>query len=403
MRAIKQDFQWIRQEAERCLYCLDAPCIKGCPAEINIPQFIRHIRYNDLKSAKSEIVNANAMGTVCGTLCPSETLCERKCVLNASCNSPIAIRDLQKYACEHADYSVQNNKSIAKTVAVVGGGPAGLACAQELAVLGYTVHLFEKEDRLGGLVQSEIPFFRIADSIIEKNLSDLQNSNICISKNHAISESDLMALREEYDAVFLGVGLQQDFTGGLETDEEKNIYNAGQFLRGIKAKKILPRGRVVIIGGGDSALDCASSALEYGAEQVILAYRRTRNEMPATDEEFLSAISTGLEVMYLVSPKRIEKIDSGLNIIFIRNRMGNVGVDGRREFSSLEGSEFTLHADSIVFALGKRKTYLNGENKLEEMEDVFIGGDFANGGKTIVQAVREGKMAASAIASYLHK
>ncbi|GAB1476335.1 NADPH-dependent glutamate synthase [Bacillota bacterium] len=407
MVKVKQELQWVKQEARRCLYCLDGPCAKGCPASIDVPQFIRHLRYGNTQSAKEVIMTANPLGSICGILCPSEKLCEKKCVLNSKLEAPIHIRDLQRFACENGEYgrtaAVKNDKK----VAIVGAGPAGLACAAELASIGYNVDIFEKSDGPGGVVESEIPGHRIDKEAIEKDIRDLIGAGIQINYNKEVKEEDLEKYMADYDAIFLGIGLNQDKNTGVELETNKNVWGSSAFLQGVKAGRITPpEGTTIVIGGGDSAMDVATTSMLNGAEKVILAYRRTKKEMPATKEEFLYAVDMGVELMYLVSPVSIKENNHRLQVTFVKNRILKAEVEGRQAFEVIKNSEFTVLADTVVFATGKSSNYALDEkadsNTLRIKDtNCFSGGDFLNKGGTIVQAVMDGKKAAHEIDKYL--
>ena len=406
MVKIKQDLHWVKQEAKRCLYCLDAPCTKGCPTSIDIPQFIRHLRYGNVQSAKDEIMTANPLGTICGTLCPSEKFCEKECVLNSELN-PIHIRDLQKFACENAEYKLPSKvKKNDKKIAVIGAGPASLGCATKLVLMGYDVDIFEKGDTAGGIVESEIPSYRIEKNIIEDNINELLDSRISIYYNHEVKKEELQKYMDEYDAVFLGIGLNEERNIGIEVNSNNGVFGSSEFLKGIKSGKLTPpKGTVIVIGGGDSAIDVATKSILNGSDKAIIAYRRTRKEMPATDEELFHGVDQGIELMYLVSPVAVKEHNGGLEVTFIRNRLTHE-VDGRQGYEEIKGSEFTISANAIVFSVGKLSDF-SVDKKLEsgtlrlEGTNCFTGGDYLNSGGTIVQAVEDGKNAAYEINKYL--
>lgn len=224
MSGIKQEMQWVQQEAGRCLYCVDAPCMKGCPAQVNVPQFIRALRYGDLRSAVKYIKNANPFGSVCGDLCPSEKLCQKNCTLNCSDN-PIRIRDLQKYVCDNTEYKPVMAEAKCKKVAVIGAGPAGLACAAMLSRKGYSVDVFEREKEAAGVIAKEIPDYRVTPEIIRKDVDELSCDRITVNYGVSVTKEDITAkYAKEYDAVFVGVGLDKDRNTGVTVAEgAKNV------------------------------------------------------------------------------------------------------------------------------------------------------------------------------------
>lgn len=408
MSGIKQTLKEVQAEAKRCLYCVDAPCQKGCPASVDVAQFIRHLRYEDIKSAKRVIKDANPLGGICGTLCPSENLCQKNCTMNY-CDAPIHIRDLQKFVCANASYEPVLAALNGKKVAVVGAGPAGLGCAASLAKLGYEVDVFEKDSQAAGVVAREIPDFRIDMAVIEKDLEELPADRIHITYGKAVTAEEITGeLSEKYDAVFVGAGLSADRISGVEIEEGAPVIGCSRFLADLKRdeeKKIT--GTVCVIGGGDSAIDAVCSSLEFGVEKAVLAYRRSREEMPSCEEEFLTAAKRGVELMYMVSPTAITRKNDGAEITFVRNRLVDRPGEARKGFEAVPGSEFTLEASQVVFAIGKKADAellggkINPDTLQLEGTNCFAGGDFLNGGATVVKAVGEGKKAAAAIDAYL--
>jgi len=399
---VTQELQFIRAEAERCLYCVDAPCHEGCPAGIRVSQFIRHLRYGDMKSAKRVIKDANPMGGICGYLCPSEELCQKQCTLG-KCDESIRIRELQKYVCDNADYKPETKEAAAGRVAVVGGGPAGLSCAVELALNGVTVDVYEKESELGGLVQSEIPGYRIPARAVERDLTELQSANIRWHMGVEIDAARLEELEEECDAVFLSVGLSRDRDSGVT--EAPKTMTASQLLCGLKTGRVKGvDGTVYVVGGGDSAVDAAQAAIRAGASRAILTYRRSRAEMPATDETLFEAIGDGVELLYNTSITGIQPGEP-LRVTMVQNRLEEIPGQSRKGFAPIPGSEYTVTADTVIFALGKLSDKAMAEalggaihgDAPDPGGNVYAGGDCVNGGATIVQAVREGKQAARSI------
>ena len=408
MSEIKQTLKEVQAEAKRCLYCVDAPCQKGCPANVDVAQFIRHLRYEDIKSAKRVIKSANPLGGICGTLCPSEKLCQKNCTMN-HCDAPIHIRDLQKFVCANADYTPELAALNGKKVAVVGAGPAGLACAASLAALGYEIDVFEKDSQAAGVVAREIPGFRIDAAVIENDLAELPADRIHITYNKGVTAKEIKEeLSKNYDAVFVGAGLAADRISGVEIEEGAPVIGCSKFLADLKSGQTKEvGGTVCVIGGGDSAIDAVVSSLEFGAEKAVLAYRRSRSEMPSCDEEFLAAAKRGVELMYMVSPVAVAKKGSGAEITFVRNCLVDKPGEARKGFETVEGSEFKMEASQVVFAIGKKADAellggtINADTLQIEGTNCFAGGDLLNGGATVVKAVGEGKKAAAAIDEYL--
>lgn len=408
MSEINQTLKDIQAEARRCLYCVDAPCQKGCPASVDAAQFIRHLRYADVKSAKRVIKQANPLGGICGTLCPSENLCQKNCTMNR-CGAPIHIRDLQKFACANASYTPALAELNGKKVAVVGAGPAGLGCAAALAGLGYQVDVFEKNGSAAGVVAREIPGYRIDSAVVENDLSELPADRIQIHFSSPVAAADITGrLAKDYDAVFVGAGLAADRISGVDIEAGAPVVGCSQFLAELKSGAVQSvSGTVVVIGGGDSAIDAVCSSLEHGAEKAVLAYRRSRGEMPACDEEFFAAAGRGVELMYMVSPVAVKAVPDGAQVTFVRNRLVERPGEARKGFEAVPESEFTVNASQVVFAIGKTADagLLPGQADPDTLRvegtNCFVGGDCLNGGATVVKAVSDGKKAAAAIDEYL--
>ncbi len=408
MSAINQTLKDIQAEARRCLYCVDAPCQKGCPASVDVAQFIRHLRYADVKSAKRVIKQANPLGGICGTLCPSEELCQKNCTMGR-CGAPIHIRDLQKYACANASYSPALPQPNGKRVAVVGAGPAGLGCAAALAALGYQVEVFEKDGCAAGVVAREIPGYRISAAVVENDLAELPGDRVHIHYDSPVTAEDIAGkLSKEYDAVFVGAGLSADRMSGVDIAPGAPVAGCSRFLAELKSGAVKSvSGTVVVIGGGDSAIDAVCSSLACGADKAVLAYRRSREEMPACDEEFLSAADKGVELMYMVSPVSITAEGDGAAVTFVRNRLVERPGESRKGFEPAPGSEFTIRASQVVFAIGKTAdtALLAGKADPDTLRvgdtNCFAGGDYLSGGATVVRAVADGKKAAAGIHAYL--
>ncbi len=411
-----RDFQSARDEAARCLYCVDAPCVKGCPTEIDIPQFIRLIRWNDIKGAKKIIKESNCFGGLCGYLCPAEELCEKNCVY-AKVRFPIQIAALQRFACDNAEYAFTIDRRISskKKVAILGAGPSGLSCGIQLRAYGYGVEIFEKHCSIGGIVVREIPTFKIPQSAIDKELDELDFRNIRINFGMEVDREFFEShLVEEYDAAFLAIGLSKAKRVSLMARDLGNVHEASDFLGFVKKGALAGIGGICItIGGGDTAIDCARTALQIGAERSVVAYRRSRKEMPAGEQEYLESVRQGVEFLWMTSPVGLKGKKKVTEVTFIRNELVASESVGRRQPRQLPGTEFSFPADNVVFALGKdpyeelqsilgeRYAAINLDTLQIGESKFFAGGDCVNGGKTVVQAVAEGKRAASSIDRYL--
>lgn len=416
MESADQTFQWAYTEASRCLFCIDAPCIKGCPTQIDIPQFIRLLRWKDIKGAKEIIKTENCFGTLCSYLCPSEELCEKNCV-RSMIDFPIKIAALQRFACDNADYQyqVEERKWTGKSVAVIGAGPSGLSCAVQLNAFGHNVEIFEKEKFITGTISKEIPDFKILKEVIDKELSELGIDKIKVRFGVEVDQELLEnEIGKQYDAIFLAVGLSQSRRSELSKKNLKNVYNASAFLKSVKDKLIKQiKGVCVIIGGGDTAIDCARTALRLGAKRSIIAYRRSKHEMPATEAEFIQAVREGVEFLWQISPVRLIGQKKVAEIEFVRTELVPSRSGGKRKVKRALGSKFKFPAHVVVLALGKHrdeeiasildrpKLTVNPETLQIGNTKYFAGGDFINRGKTVVEAVAHGKKAALCIDGYL--
>jgi glutamate synthase (NADPH/NADH) small chain len=405
-------------EAHRCLYCYDAPCTHACPTHIDIPKFIKKIASGNLVGSARTILEANLMGATCARVCPVEELCEGACVLNAE-EKPIMIGRLQRYA---TDYVYERGIDVfkpgpptGKRVAVIGAGPAGLTCAGELAKLGYSVTVFEKRELAGGLSTYGIIVLRepvevaLAEVEMVKRLGVEVKTGMELGRNLSWEE-----VRAGYDAVFLGVGLGAVPKLGIPGEEQ--VVDG---LSYIEASKMNPAGlkvgrQVVVIGAGNTAVDCATIAKRLGAERVTMVYRRSEREMTAYPHEYEFAKKEGIEFRFLTQP--VEVLLEGGQVVglkCVRMRLGAPDASGRPAPEPVPGSEFVLPCDQVVKAIGQEKPWLAQMLGLEtekgfikvnqdyetSLPGVYAGGDCirARGSASTVMAVQDGKLAAFAI------
>lgn len=420
------------EEANRCLYCYDAPCIKACPTGIDIPTFIKKIASGNLKGSAKTIMLSNPVGASCARVCPTEELCEGACVLNHS-TKPIMIGKLQRYATDWAirneEVLFQAGKKNGKTVAVVGGGPAGLSAARELARMGYTVTIFEAEKEAGGLNTYGIVSFRLPQKISFWEVNQVKSLGVQIRTNTRVGK-DISAkeLLDHYDAVVLAVGMGRVPMLGIEGEDLDGVYDAIEFIKETKTNPLTDKlvgKRVVVIGAGNTAIDGATCSVRLGAENVKILYRRTKEEMTAYDFEYEFAKQDGVEFRWLTAPKRIIGDENGkvTHIECVRMKLGEPDADGRRRPVPIEGSEFTMRVDVVIKAIGQTRhldliqefglehddgvVKVNPENYQTSNQKVFACGDviFAKGqGEAmVVTAAQQGKEAAYAIHQYLTK
>ncbi|MDO4834246.1 MAG: FAD-dependent oxidoreductase [Bacillota bacterium] len=394
------------EEAARCLLCHDAPCSKGCPAGTDPAKFIRSIRFRNVKGAAETIRENNIMGGSCARVCPYDRLCEEACS-RCGIDKPIQIGKLQRYAIEQEKLfgmktlSAPEEKKAGK-VACVGAGPASLACAAELAKAGYKVTVFEREAKAGGACSYGIVPARLPQAVVDWDVAQVKGLGVKFKFNTEAKSADL----EGFDAVFLGVGLWSGNVPKIEGADLKGVYSAIEYLseaRKLKTK-FDPGKRVVVVGGGDTAVDCAVTAKLLGAEDVRVLYRRTIGEAPASIDEFHYLLSMGIGITTGMAPAAAKGTDTKLT---------TVEAEGFYD----KKAWMTLSCDSLVFATGQKAEELadvaplevndNGIIKVKKNgsagDKYFAAGDIVNGGKTVVEAVAAGKEAAASIIKFLEK
>ncbi|HLY60965.1 MAG TPA: NAD(P)-dependent oxidoreductase [Terriglobia bacterium] len=408
-------------EASRCLYCFDAPCTKACPTSIDVPSFIKKITTGNLKGSARVILSANILGESCGRVCPTEVLCEGACVMNGSGEKPIEIGRLQRYA---VDYALDHNfrlfaagKPNGHRVACVGSGPASLACAAELAKLGYGVEIYDRNPMPGGLNTYGIAAYktRASDSLREvKLVEDLGvkfHQGVEVGKDIALAE-----LEQKFDAIFLAVGLGETWDLNLPGEDLDDVYGALEFIEWTKIERFenIDIGkRVAVIGAGNTAIDCVTAARRLNAETVYLIYRRDKESMPAFQYEYELAQKDGVIFLWNTQPLRIlGRGESVLGLECVKTKMVGKGRAARVEI--VAGSEFTIEVDMVVKALGQQPAMdlvksieglelkaghvvVNPQTHQTGNPKYFAGGDCVNGGKEVVDAVAEGMAAARGI------
>lgn len=408
-------------EANRCLYCYDAPCRKGCPVNIDIPHFIQSIRSGNLKRAGRLINDANPFGSVCGRVCPVERLCEEKCVLN-EIGKPVEIAMLQRFAMDYGEYLRESVPKNGRKVAIIGSGPAGLSCASELARNGYEVTVFESKQIPGGMVAYGVPEYRCPHNITEVEVERIINEGVEIRSATPVNRDVSELFDMGYEAVFVAVGLTKTSRFSVPGMELKGIYLGLDFLSRISVGEFPDVGRkTVTIGGGDTALDCARSALRLGAEESTIVYRRSFVELPADKREIEEALEEGVVFRTLAQPVAFYGDDQGIlrAMECVNMKLGKTDESGRRRPVVIKDSEFRFATNTVIFATGTQPSgllkrilpsaeYINNrflkvdsETMETSIPGVFAGGDVVNKGQTVVQAVAEGKLAARGMLKYL--
>ena len=399
-----------QREAWRCLQCWDAPCTAACPVHIPIPEFIARLRGDDLVGAEALVREANPVASSCGEICPDEDYCKRACVLR-EIEGSIRVRELHRYVTETATAPWPTWKPwVSKSIAIVGAGPAGLACARELSRRGYRVTVFERDAAAGGILRYALAADRFPVTILEKDLSALK---VCpIQWQYGEEVSSLRQLLDDYDAVFYGVGRYRDVLLGLEGEEDLTIP-ALRFLRSWREGKAesLKGKRVVVIGGGNVSLDVASTAVFGAAEDVVVVYRRGPQEMPVWNRELEHVMARGVRFEYCVRPIGFIAQEGRLVAVQCRRTVLVDTGQRRRSPRDEQGYDFLLPADIVVVSVGmaaakdedvdlgwKEKTYLPVDERMQTRTDrLFAGGDIVSGEGTAVAAASHGIRAAKAI------
>ena len=412
-------------DANRCLFCYDAPCMKSCPTSIDVPKFIKQITTENIKGSAKTIFTSNIMGAGCSKVCPVEKLCEGACVYNLLEEEPIPIAKLQRYSTEKAMENnwqlFQRKASTGKKVAIVGAGPAGLSCAHSLSKEGVDVTIYEKESKGGGLMTYGIAAYKVTPQFCEDEVNYILSiGGIEVKYNQELGKDfSLSQLKKEFDAVYLGIGVgiarQLDIPG----EKLEGVVDAIEFIYEIRSKgysSVSVGDKVAVIGMGMTAIDAATQAKRLGAKEVTMLYRRTEAEMPCTKHELDIAMLDGCEVIWLAAPKKVKGSAGKVKqLVCSKMKLGEPDASGRRSPVDT-GETFTLDVDMVIKAAGQvpfekliTKSKLDNKNgKLvidkncaTNIKGVFAGGDAVNGGKEVVDAVQAGKDGAKAILNFL--
>ena len=422
-------------EATRCLNCKNPRCVAACPVSVKIPQFIQQVAAGDFAGAASIIAEDSSLPAICGRVCPQETQCEGSCILGVKGES-VAIGKLERFV---ADWSRENGgvkPSVAPAnghrVAVIGSGPAGLACASDLAKLGYDVTIFEALHRPGGVLEYGIPEFRLPkDKVVAAEIASVKALGVKIETNVIAGRTvtiDSLLDNEGFDAVFVGSGAGLPRFMNIPGEHYNGVFSANEFLTRNNLMKayrndydtpIHTGKKVVVVGGGNVAMDAARTALRLGAETTIV-YRRTEKELPARVEEVHHAKEEGIEFAMLTNPVEILGDENGwvTGVRCIRMELGEPDESGRRSPVEVPGSEFDIQTDTVIMSLGtspnpliakttkglettRRGCIVADENGATTRPGVFAGGDAVTGAATVILAMGAGRKAASAIHEYI--
>ena len=422
-------------EAERCIQCPKPFCVDGCPVRVDIPRFIKFLREGDLPSAAESLLGDNALPCVTGRVCPQEIQCEALCIRTKKGDS-VAIGYLERFV---ADWAQQNPDALprvepgstGKRVGIVGSGPAGLTAAGELARKGHDVTVFEAFHAPGGVLIYGIPEFRLPKDIVQAEVDRLVREGVKIEVDAIIGRTyTVPELREEYDALFLAVGAGLPVFMNVPGENFKGVYSANEYLTRVNLMgawsadsrtPILHGQRVVVVGGGNVAMDSVRTAKRLGAAAATIVYRRSADELPARKEEVHHAIDEGVVFDFLTAPVEVigdeNRWVTGLRCV--KMELGEPDKSGRRRPIKIEGSEFTIDCDLVVVAIGtKANPLLTGsapeltvneygylladEYGMTSMPGVFAGGDIVRGAATVILAMGDGKRSAFAIDSWLN-
>ena len=422
-------------EASRCLNCKNPRCVGACPVGVKIPQFIAHLASGDIEAAAAKIAEDSSLPAICGRVCPQETQCEGSCILGVK-GEPVAIGKLERFV---ADYTRDKGgvKAVCKEnnghkVAVVGSGPAGLACASDLAKLGYQVTIFEALHRPGGVLEYGIPEFRLPkDKVVKAEIDQVRELGVKIETDVIIGRTvtiDQLMDEEGFEAVFIGSGAGLPKFMGIPGENLNGVFSANEFLtrnnlmKAFKDDYMTPihaGKKAVVVGGGNVAMDAARTALRLGADTTIV-YRRTENELPARREEVHHAKEEGVKFAMLTNPVEVLSDEKGWvrAIRCIRMELGEPDESGRRSPVPVPGSEFEIEADTVIMSLGtspnplisrtteglqtNRKGCIVADSEgATTREGVFAGGDAVTGAATVILAMGAGRKAAAAINEYI--
>jgi glutamate synthase (NADPH) small chain len=424
------------EEAERCLDCRNPRCIDGCPVRVNIPRFISHLAEGDLHQAAESLLGDNALPCVTGRVCPQETQCEGLCI-RAKKGEPVAVGALERFvadwAQDHLDELEANvDPDTGRRVAIVGSGPAGLTAAGELAKSGHKVTVFEAFHAPGGVLIYGIPEFRLPKDIVQKEVDRLKDLGVRIEVNAIVGKTwTLRELRQDFDAVFLAVGAGLPVFMDIPGEELKGVYSANEYLTRVNLMgafrkdtdtPVLHGQNVVVVGGGNVAMDAVRTARRLGAKEAVIAYRRGKDELPARAEEVHHAEEEGVRFELMAAPVRIIGNDEGwvTGIECQMMELGEPDASGRRRPTAIPDSEYIIDCDMVVVAIGTRSNpmltssepdlkinewgyLIVDENGMTSVPGIFAGGDIVRGAATVILAMGDGKRAARAIERYLDR
>ena len=422
-------------EANRCLNCPRPACMSGCPVNVKIPQFIARVREQDFKGAYHKILEDSSLPAICGRVCPQEKQCESKCVRGIK-GEPVGIGRLERFVAdwnrENADEMPEKIATNGHRVAVIGSGPSGLACASDLAKLGYDVTVYEHFHKAGGVLAYGIPEFRLPKAIVQKEIDTLKDLGVEFVLNFVVGRSETIdeLFGDGFEAIFVGSGAGLPTFIGVPGENANGVYSANEYLTRINLMKaykenadtpIYHAKKVAVVGGGNVAMDAARCAKRMGADEVYIVYRRSEKELPARLEEIHHAKEEGVVFKFLTAPLEVLS-DENFNVTGLKCQqmeLGEPDASGRRRPIPVEGSEFVIDLDCVIAAIGTSPNPLirhttpgletnrkgcivaDDEHGITSKDGVFAGGDAVTGAATVILAMGAGKRAAAAMDEYI--
>ncbi len=428
-----------KEQSSRCSQCGVPFCQVHCPLSNNIPDWLKLTAEGRLKEAYELSQSTNNMPEVCGRICPQDRLCEGNCVIEQSGHGTVTIGSVEKFITENAwenkwiePIKVKSEKK--QSVGIIGAGPAGLACAEQLRKEGYQVTIYDRYDRPGGLLIYGIPNFKLEKFVVKRRTNLLKNGGIKFIQNFEVGkDATLGELKEKHDAILIATGVYKPREIEIPGSDLKNIFPAMDFLTASNKKglgdkvemfdngTLNAQGKdIIVIGGGDTAMDCVRTSIRQNAKSVKCLYRRDRENMPGSAREVFNAEEEGVEFVWLSSPKKFEGIDKVENILIDKMKLDEPDESGRRKPVVENNSEFSLKADIVIKALGfdpENLPYLFNETNLQitrwgtiktdfdtmetNLQGVFAAGDIVRGASLVVWAIKDGRDAAMSISKYL--
>ncbi len=411
----------ISKKADYCLSCIKKPCKLGCPLENDITEFIMHVKNKEYKKAYETLCETTVLQPICGRICPHKKQCEGSCIRGIKSQS-VSIGEIEAFVGDIAikeNYKIEKftNEKKDKKVAIIGGGPAGLSCSAWLARCGYEVTIYEKYEKLGGILRYGIPRFRLEEQIIDATISKILALGIQVQYNKELGKDySLEELQKKYDAIFLGFGANISSKMGIQGEELNGVYGGNELLEHANHPDYINK-KVAIIGGGNVAMDTARTIKKKGAKEVYVIYRRARKQMPAEDKEVQDAESEGIEFLFqnnivkILGDKKVEKIEC------IKTELVKKEGETREVPQDIENSNYILDIDYVVMAVGSKpeenlvnnlgieltkKGYIQvNEKYMTSKEKVFAGGDLSGAKATVAWASRSGREAAKQIVKFL--